>query len=100
MYNLQLSKPKKLIFLVQSWIEVNLLVEVAVLVDAALLEPLGVLRSISSTSLCAAHFICADPKSVKIQSSCQYLFVLLGSSCVKAARELLVKLIPCPSDSA
>jgi len=28
-----------------------------------------------------------DPKSVKIQLSCQYLFALLGSLCVKAARK-------------
>jgi hypothetical protein len=28
----------------------------------------------------SAAFICLDPKSVKILSSCQYLFVLLASS--------------------
>jgi len=35
-----------------------------------------------------------DPKSIKIQSSCQYLFVLLGSRCVKVALKMLVKTTP------
>jgi len=34
----------------------------------------------------------ADPRSVKIPLSCQYLFALLGSVGVKAARKSLVKL--------
>ena len=34
------------------------------------------------------------PKSVRIQSSCQYLFMLLGSTGAKAARRTLMKLIP------
>jgi len=33
-----------------------------------------------------------DPKSVKIQSSHQYFFALLGSSYVKAAHKMLMKL--------
>ncbi len=36
----------------------------------------------------------ADLKSVKIQSSCQCLFVLLGSERVKATSKMLVKLTP------
>jgi len=32
-----------------------------------------------------AAFMGADPKSVKIQSSLQYLFALLGYTCIKAA---------------
>jgi len=36
----------------------------------------------------------ADPKSIKIQSSHQYLFALLGSMVIKAARKTLVKLTP------
>ncbi len=36
----------------------------------------------------------ADPKSVKIQSSCQYLFVLLGSVHLKAACKMLMKSTP------
>jgi len=35
-----------------------------------------------------------DPKSVRIQSSCQDLFVLLGSAGVKAVGKLLMKLTP------
>jgi hypothetical protein len=35
-----------------------------------------------------------DPKSIKIQSSHQYFFALLGSESVKAARKMLVKLSP------
>jgi len=34
-----------------------------------------------------------DPKSTKIQSSCQYLFAFLGSALVKAADRALIKLI-------
>jgi len=35
-----------------------------------------------------------DPKSAKIQSSCQSFFALLGSSRVKAACKMLVRLTP------
>jgi len=34
------------------------------------------------------------PKSVRIQSSQQYLFTLLGSSGTKAVRKMLMKLTP------
>ncbi len=34
------------------------------------------------------------PKSVRIQSSCQYLFTLLGSTGAEAARKTLMKLTP------
>ena len=34
------------------------------------------------------------PKSMRIQSSCQYLFTLLRSTGAKAARRMLVKLTP------
>jgi len=34
------------------------------------------------------------PKSVRIQSSCQYRFTLLGSTGTKAARRTLMKLTP------
>jgi len=43
--------------------------------------------------LCAA-FIQADPQSVKIQLSCQYLFTLLGSVRIEAAHKMLMKLTP------
>ncbi len=48
---------------------------------------------ISSTYLQAA-FTPVAPKSVRIKSSCQYLFTLLGSLCVKAVRRTLMKLTP------
>jgi hypothetical protein len=51
------------------------------------------LGSISPTCVCAA-FTGADPKNVKIQSSCQYLFALLRSACVKSASKMLMKLTP------
>jgi len=40
------------------------------------------------------------PQSVRTQSSCQYLFTLLGPTSVKAVRRTLMKLTPvvvCPS---
>ncbi len=40
-------------------------------------------------------FSCADPKSVKIQSSRQYNFALLGSACIKASFKMLMKSTPC-----
>jgi hypothetical protein len=49
--------------------------------------------TISPTCLCQA-FMRKNPKSVKIQSSSQYLFALLGSAYVKAARKTLMKLNP------
>ncbi len=50
--------------------------------------------SVSPTYLPTA-FMPVDPKSIRIQSSCQYLFTLLGSSVAKAARRTLMKLTPC-----
>jgi len=47
--------------------------------------------SISPTYLRTA-FAPVDPKSVRIQSSCQYHFTLLGSTSAKAARKMLMKL--------
>jgi len=53
----------------------------------------GGLESISSTCLCAA-LTRKDPKSVKRQSSHLCLFALLGSSHIKAAPKMLMKLTP------
>ncbi len=39
-------------------------------------------------------FMPVAPKSVRIQSSFQYLFTLLGSTGAKAARKMLMKLTP------
>jgi len=36
-----------------------------------------------------------DPKSIKIQSSCQCLFALLGSALLKVTCKILMKLITC-----
>jgi len=51
----------------------------------------GVLGSISPTYLRSA-FTPVAPKSVRIQSSCQFLFTLLGSTGAKAARRMFMKL--------
>ena len=51
------------------------------------------LGSISPTYLCTALTPVA-PKSVRFQSSCQYLFTLLGSTGTKAALRTLMKLTP------
>jgi len=51
------------------------------------------LGSISPTYLRTA-FTPVAPKSVRIQSSYQYLFTLLGSTGAKAARRSLMKLTP------
>jgi len=50
-------------------------------------------ESISPTCLRKA-FMCPDCKRVKIQSSCQYIFALLGSALVKAATKMMMKLTP------
>jgi len=39
-------------------------------------------------------FTRTDPKRVKTQFSCLYLFALLGSGCVKTLRKMLMKLTP------
>jgi len=39
-------------------------------------------------------FLYADPKSIKIQPSCQYLFSILGSAHVEAVCKMLMKLTP------
>ncbi len=39
-------------------------------------------------------FMLVGPKSVRIQSRCQYLFTLLGSTGAKAAGRMLMKLTP------
>jgi len=41
-----------------------------------------------------AAFTLRDPKSIKIQSSCQYLFVLLRSAFIETSRKMLMKLTP------
>jgi hypothetical protein len=41
-----------------------------------------------------AAFTNADPESVTFQLSHKYLFILLGSACVKAAQKMLMKLTP------
>ena len=46
---------------------------------------------LGSISLAFTH---VAPKSVRIQSSCKYLFMLLGSVCIKAACRTLMKLTP------
>jgi len=48
----------------------------------------GVLRDLGSISPTYFHtaFTPVAPKSVRIQSSCQYLFTLLGSTGAKAAQ--------------
>jgi len=46
------------------------------------------------TNILFATFIHADPKSINIQSSCQYLFALWGSVLIKALHKMLVKLTP------
>jgi len=51
------------------------------------------LGTISPTYLRTA-FTPVAPKSVRIQSSCQYLFMLLGSTGAKAAHRMLMKLTP------
>jgi len=48
---------------------------------------------ISPTNLHAA-FTCLAPKSIRIQSSRQYLFMLLGSTRAKAVGKMLMKLTP------
>ncbi len=59
----------------------------------AITTTLADLDSISPTYLRTA-FTPVSPKSVRIQSSCQYLFTLLGSTATKAARRMLMKLTP------
>jgi len=49
---------------------------------------------VNFTYFLQAAFTHKDPKSIKIQSSCQYLFALLGSAHVEASHKMLVKLIP------
>ncbi len=39
-------------------------------------------------------FMPVAPQSVRTQSSCQYLFTLMGSTRVKAVRRTLMKLTP------
>jgi len=45
---------------------------------------------ISTTYFCKA-FMGVAPKSVRIQSSCKYLFKLLGSTPAKSARKMMMK---------
>jgi len=52
-------------------------------------------RGVNFIIVLQAAFTCADPESVKIKLSCQYLFTLLGYVGVKAASRMLMKLTPC-----
>jgi hypothetical protein len=51
------------------------------------------LGSVSPTYLRTA-FTPVAPKSIRIKSSCHYLFTLLGSTGAKSARRMLMKLTP------
>jgi len=51
------------------------------------------LGSISSTYLCAV-FMTVAPQSVRTQSSCQYLFTLLGSTCIKVVHKQVGEINP------
>jgi len=51
------------------------------------------LPSISSLFMCS--FYAHTPQSVRTQSSCQYLFTLLGPAIVNASCRMLMKLTPC-----
>ena len=51
-------------------------------------------KGVNFINMFTSSFYKTDPKSVKIQSSSQYLFALMGSACVKAASETLMKLTP------
>ncbi len=53
---------------------------------------IGETRNQILTNILRKAFMHADTESVKFQLSCQYLFALLGSVWVKAARDMLVKL--------
>jgi len=65
--------------------------------SAGLSKSARYLGSISPTYLRAA-FTQVAPKSIRIQSSCQYLFTLLGSTGAKAAHRMLMKLTPGPQE--
>jgi len=52
------------------------------------------ITGVNFTNLICAAFTLADPKSIKNQLSCQYLFTLLGSEHVKVAHRMLMKLTP------
>ncbi len=49
---------------------------------------------VNFTNILQAAFMCEDPKSVKIQSSCWYLFALLGSLRVKATHRNIDEIWP------
>jgi len=50
---------------------------------------------VNFTNVLHTAFTTVAPQSIRTQSICQYLFTLLGSTCVKAVRRTLMKLRPC-----
>jgi hypothetical protein len=65
-------------------------VEIAVDSDICTVSTSGV----NFINVLRAAFICADPKRTKNTVKLSVFFVLLGSSCEKAAHRLLMKLTP------
>jgi len=49
---------------------------------------------VNYTNIFTRRFYKRSSQKHKSQSSCQYLFTLLGSACVKAVRRTLMKLSP------
>jgi hypothetical protein len=49
---------------------------------------------LNSIKVLGTAFTLMGPKSIRIQSSSQYLFMLLGTMGAKAARRALIKLTP------
>ena len=54
----------------------------------------GKSEGVNFTNILRAGFMCADPKSAIKLLNLTVFFALLGSSCVKSARRMLVKLTP------
>jgi hypothetical protein len=57
-------------------------------------RPCSCPSGVNFNNVLRAAFTNADPKSVAILLSCQYLFTLLGSESIKATRRTLMKLTP------
>ncbi len=51
-------------------------------------------QGVKFINILCIDFTRQDPQSVNIQSSCQYLFTLLGSEGIKDAHKMLMKLTP------
>jgi len=82
------------IFVITSFICINIWMDIPIAMMIEICASSQERPGVNSSTYLHTAFTPVAPQSVRTQSSCQYLFTLLGSSSVKAVHRTLMKLSP------